>query len=216
MPANREDWLARAVQKIEAYVFRPLELKMPEKWCITCGWAKGASTRAIGVCIDPVCAKDGTTHLFIMPTQDQPFRILGTITHEMIHAIVGVKEQHKGRFKDVVAMLQFSKPLTQSAPVEGTPVYAALEAIMAELGPYPHAAVVPRPKPSKPPQWVRWKSTVEESYTVLANTKKVAKYGMPRDPWGKEMMPVDPEKIFTAKPDPRQHELFHDDQDSDG
>jgi hypothetical protein len=213
---NREEWLTLAIQKIEQAVFNPLDKRMPKKWKATCGWVKGASAHAIGVCVDPICTKDGTTHIFVMPTQENSMEVLGTLTHEMIHAIVGVDAGHKEPFKFVVKKLQMSKPMTKSHPVAGTPLWTKLEQILLELGPYPHAAVVPRKKPTKPHGWARWKSVKEEKYTVLANTKKVAKFGMPRDPWGFEMVPVDPSKIFGVHPDPRQKDLFELPGEPDG
>lgn len=205
---NREEWLTKAIIKIEMAVFWPLQMKMPTKWKATCGWSKGASAKAIGVCVDPVCAKDGTTHIFVIPTQDNAMNILGTLTHEMIHAIIGVDAGHKAPFREVVKKLEMSKPMTSSHPVPETALWKALEEILAGLGPYPHAAMVPRKKPSKPQPWARWKSAKEPKFTVLANTKKVAQYGLPRDPWGFEMVPVDPGKIFGLKLDPRQKNLF--------
>ena len=206
--ANREDWLNRAVVLLEKYVFEPQELKMPEKWAVSCGWSKGASSQAIGVCVDPTCSKDATTHMFIIPTQDDAMSVLGTLAHEMIHAIVGIDQKHGGRFREVAHLLEFSPKMTTTAPVPGTPAYAAIEVARAELGHYPHAAMVPRKKPSKPHEWARWRSVKEKKYCVLANTKKVAEFGIPRDPWGFEMEPVDPKKIFGVHIDPRQKDLF--------
>jgi hypothetical protein len=206
--SDREAWLTRAVTKIEVSVFWPMELKMPEKWAVTCGWAKGASAQAIGTCVDPICSKDGTTHMFVVPTQENGMSVLGTLVHEMVHAIVGVKEGHRRPFLDLAKKLQMSKPATRSHPVPETPLWAKLQEILEALGPYPHAAMVPRKKPSKPQDWARWKSKKEPKYTVLVNTKKVAEFGIPRDPWGFEMTPVDPGKIFGLKLDPRQRELF--------
>lgn len=205
---NREEWLNRAVVLIEQYVFEPEDLKMPEKWAISCGWSKGASAKAVGVCVDPSCSKDGTTHLFVVPTQEVALDVLGTVAHEMIHAIVGHEHKHGGRFREVALQLEFSPKMTTTAPVPGTPAYAAIEEVLKELGPYPHAAMVPRRKPTKPHGWARWRSKQEKTYCVLVNTKKVAAFGIPRDPWGKEMEPVDPKKIFGVVIDPRQRDLF--------
>lgn len=205
---NREDWLNRAVGLLEEYVFAPIDLKMPEKWAVSCGWSKGASAKAIGVCVDPVCSKDGTTHLFIVPTQDDAMGVLGTLAHEMIHAIVGLDQKHAGKFRVVALQLEFSPRMTSTGPVKDTPVYAAMEVVLGMLGPYPHAAMVPRKKPTKPQPWARWRSVKEKTYCVLVNTAKVIEFGIPRDPWGFEMKPVDPKKIFGLVLDPRQKDMF--------
>jgi hypothetical protein len=205
---NREEWLNRAVKLLEDYVFWPVSMKMPEKWAISCGWVKGSSAQAVGVCVDPICTKDGTTHLFVVPTQEDGLSVLGTIAHEMIHAIVGVEHKHGGEFRKAAQSLEFSPKMASTGPVPGTPAYAAIEVVLGMLGPYPHAAIVPRRKPTKPHPWARWRSVKAKDYCVLANTKKIAEHGIPRDPWGFEMEPVDPSKIFGVVLDPRQKSLF--------
>lgn len=200
----REEWLEKSVKLLEEKVFKNPSLMehpsaMPEKWKITCGWAKGVTDRCMGACVDPVCSKDGTTHLFIIPTQEDSFSVLSTIVHEMIHAIVGIQEGHTGKFRDMALYLQMTKPMTSSHIVPETPVYNVVMEILEIMGPYPHAAMVPKMKPTKPTQWVRWRSRKAPLYTVLANTKQVIEHGIPRDPWGKEMVPCDPGKVFGVQ-----------------
>lgn len=210
---TREEWLTEAIRLLETDLFGlkglvgKEVLKMPAKWQVTCGWCKGMTAKGIGMCVDPVCSKDGTTHIFVVPTQEDQMSIMGTLTHEMVHAIVGIKESHKGRFVEVSRLLGLVGKPTMCTVGPDTPAWTVCADIIRRLGPYPHAAMVPRAKPSKPSPWVRWRSKTMPKFTVLANTKQVAKYGMPRDPKGDEMMPVDPGKVFGIKQDPRQERL---------
>ena len=211
--STREDWLVKAVKALEAGVFQNKNLvgdnkmSMPEKWAVTCGWCKGSSKYAQGVCVDPKCSKDGTTHLFIVPVQDQVMSILGTLLHEMVHAIVGVKEGHKRPFRECCKLIGLMGKVTSATIAKGTPTWTICEQIALQLGPYPHAAMVPHAKPTRPSPWVRWRSTTWPKYTILANTKHVIQYGVPRDPRGNEMIPVDPKKVFGIHHDPRQERL---------
>lgn len=213
MYTTREEWLKTAVARLEVVIFQNKDLvgrtpmKMPEKWAVSCGWCKGSSAKAVGTCVDPICSKDGTTHLFVVPTQEEVMSILGTLVHEMVHAIVGVKEKHLGKFKETITKIGLVGKPTQAGIGPDTIAWTVCEALAVELGPYPHAAMVPRAKPTKPSQWVRWQSVNWPKYTVLANTKKVIQYGMPRDPKGDEMTPMDPSKVFGVKQDPRQERL---------
>jgi hypothetical protein len=221
MMNTREEWLAEAVRRLDAGVFQNPALmgkqlaKMPEKWQVTCGWCKGMSSNSIACCVYPECSKNQTTHLFVIPTQDDPFSVMGSLTHEMVHAIVGKTHAHGGDFLKMVRVIGLVGKPTQCTAIRGTALGDVCEAIIKDIGVYPHAAMVPFRKPTKPSPWVRWKSKNWPEFTVLANTKKVAKYGLPRDPKGDEMMPVDPDKVFGIKQDPRQPKLPHVDEGED-
>lgn len=210
---TREEWLTEAIRLLEIDLFGEPDLvkkkllKMPVKWQATCGWCKGMTARGIGMCVDPICSKDGTTHIFVVPTQEEPMSILGTLVHEMVHAIVGIKEGHKDKFVTVSRLLGLVGKPTHCTVGPDTIAWKICESVLKKLGKYPHAAMVPRAKPTKPSPWVRWRSKTIPKFTVLANTKQVAKYGMPRDPKGEEMTPVDPGKVFGIKQDPRQERL---------
>lgn len=193
-------WLSKAVVAINNEVFKPVKLEFPEKWAISCGWVKGSGPKAIGVCVDPLCSADGTTELFVVPTQSEPMSVLGTITHEMVHAIVGLKEKHDGMFISVCKALGMKKPWTQCGPVPGTALWSTIEGIAQALGPYPHAAVVPRKKPTEPQTEHRWISRRNPKFGVLISTGTIIKIGRPKDPWGEDLIPKYPDRVFRASP----------------
>lgn len=216
MPAvnTREEWLVAAIRELEKCVFANPELvgrepvKMPEKWKVTCGWCKGMSSKGVACCVPKGQSKDGTTHLFVVPTEDNPWEVLSHLVHEMIHASDDCASGHAGHFKEVMKRLGLDGKPTKCGVAKGSIADRECQGILQRLGPYPHQAMAPRKKPTKPSPWVRWKSKTWPKYTVLINTKKVIQYGIPRDPKGDEMMPVDPEKVFGIKADPRQETLF--------
>lgn len=206
---TREEWMTKAINQIEQVVFKPIDLRMPEKWAVTCGWCKGSSAKYVGVCVDPICSADGTTHIFIVPTEDDGLQVLRILAHEMVHAIVGIDEKHGGRFAEVCDQLQFTHPYTAAMPEIGTPVYAELQATLDALGPYPHVRMVLKKKPKKESKWVRLFSSSDDEYTLRISTLSIERFGMPRDPNGKEMLFADPEKDpRQPEVDERQEELF--------
>lgn len=205
---TREEWMSEGIRQIEKAVFNPIDLKMPEKWAVSCGWAKGASAKFIGICVDPICSADGTTHIFVVPTEDDGFRVLQVLAHEMIHAIVGLEEKHGGKFAELCDALGFSYPYTQALPEPGTSTFEALGIILLNLGPYPHVRMILKKKPKKESKWVRLLSASDEEYTVRISTLSIERFGMPKDPNGKEMLFADPTKDPRQEaPDPRQEPL---------
>jgi len=198
--SEREAWLSKAVVAINAEVFIPLKLPMVEKWAISCGWVKGSSAKAVATCVDPVCSVDGITELFVAPTEIGAINVLGHITHEMIHAIVGQDQKHDGNFIVVCRALDMVPPWTKTGPVPGTKCGQAMERIAALLGPYPHSALVPRKKPSPGVSEHRWISRKEPKWGVLVSTGNVVKFGRPKDPWGEDCIPKYPERVFGAAP----------------
>lgn len=191
---TREEWLVRAMERLDDLFFDNIGRKLPEKMRVSCGFPRGHA-RAIGQCWDPEVSTDGTYEMFICPTQAEPIPVLATLLHEMVHACVGIKAGHKKPFKDL-AIKEFGlagKP-TATFAEPNTPVYAKLMALAEELGPYPHAPMQKKMKPKKEPKWVRLYSPREPSYGVVLNKDKLEEFGRPKDPWGDEMKFKDEEK----------------------
>ena len=92
---------------------------------------------AIGQCWDRTNSNDGTYEIFISPELDQPFEILHTLAHEMIHAIVGCEAGHKGEFVTWCKRIGLVKPWTATTP--GPELAATLAIYALQLGPYLHA-----------------------------------------------------------------------------
>lgn len=192
MQTTREGWLREAVKRMEERYFIPHDQRMPEKWAVSCGFPYGHA-RAIGQCWDPGVAGDGTTHMFVCPTQTDPVVVLATLLHEMIHAIVGVKEGHKKPFGVVARRVGLAGKLTATYAEEGSELYEGLKALAEELGPYPHGGLAKRSKNKRKAMggWVRLASPNNPDYKVLVSPKKMEEFGAPRDPWGDEMLPVE-------------------------
>ena len=188
---TREGWLKAAIAELNEEFFASAGYKLPKKLQCSCGFPRGHA-RAIGQCWDPGVSADGTTHLFICPTQAEPMRVLDILLHELIHAAVGIKEGHKGKFKKVAREFGLEGKLTATTVTEGSELWKRLAKCNQRLGKYPHAAMQKRApkKGTGGSGWLRYMSPEEEKYRVVVSPKMIEEHGAPQDPWGNEMIPV--------------------------
>jgi len=137
---TREEWLVAAVAAL-APLFSALEETLPEVR-VSVGWpgGNGRKNSVIGQCWSTKVAADSVSQLFISPVLDDAVRVLDVLAHELIHAIDDCQSGHKGRFAKIAKALGLTGKMT--ATVAGDDLKAKLEEIAAELGAYPHAALV--------------------------------------------------------------------------
>lgn len=190
---TREDWLTRATVALSEKFF-PLadgRTRMPEKWACSCGFPY-KSREAIGQCWPPTVSGDGTTHMFVCPTQAEPVRVLDILLHEMGHAAVGCDKGHGKEFKVFCREVGLEGKATATVANPGTELHATLSRIAEELGPYPHVAisktVQKKRKEKKAGGWVRLMSETKSEYRVVISPKQLEEHGYPCDPWGDEMV----------------------------
>lgn len=191
---TREGWLMAAVAELDKAFFNNGGYTLPKKLGCSCGFPKGARGKAIGQCWSHETSTDGTINMFICPTQDEPVRVLDILLHELCHAQLGTDVGHKGPFKKLVKEFGLAGKATATYAEEGGELWRKLAHIAEGLGPYPHKAMKPSAKKAKRGSmggWVRLFSTTEEDYKVLVSPKQIEEHGLPRDPWGDEMVPVD-------------------------
>lgn len=122
--------------------------------------------------------------------------MLDILLHELIHAAVGTEEGHRGEFKRVALALGLQGKMTATIAEPGTELHGKLSRIARELGPYPHKALnkntgTEKRKKEKKGGWVRLMSETENEYRVVISPKQLEEHGVPRDPWGDEMVPVE-------------------------
>jgi hypothetical protein len=204
MHATREAWLRQAAEMIELEFFRPLNLQLPPKWGISCGFC--GNSKAIGICVSPDCAADGTVHMFICPRLDDPVKVMETVAHEMVHAIVGLEHKHGGEFRRVATTIGLTGRMTATRASEE--MVLRLAPMVTVLGPYPHKALVRRRKAKPTNGWERYRSVNSDTYKVTVSPIQVEEHGAPRDPWGDEMVPVKDDKKVV----PRQLKLKDEDE----
>lgn len=137
--ATREDWLnafITAARPIFAAVNAPLPLKVRVAIGFT---SRGIRGSRIGECWSTEASEDGHYEIFIKPTLDNAARICDVLTHELIHAAVGIKAGHGPAFKRVMIALGLKgKP---TATVAGEDWYRWALPIIADLGAFPYGAM---------------------------------------------------------------------------
>lgn len=145
---TREEWLQAAAVKLSALIQKAGE-DVPGSY-ISVGFPKGARVgrgrRAVGQCWDGALSSDSKPHIFICPTQQQD-NVLHILLHELIHAVVGTEAAHRGPFITLAKKVGLVRPWTATSP--GEELLQKLNDIAKELGPYPHALLVPVEKKKK-------------------------------------------------------------------
>jgi hypothetical protein len=136
---SREAWLAAGAGHI-ASDFRIAGYRIPEKMRFSIGFpSTGRQGAAVGECWSATHSHDGTHEIFIRADQDDPAKVLAILTHEMVHAAVGVEARHGPLFRKCALAVGLKGPMRHTT---AAPTLAARLASIAEcLGPLPHAAL---------------------------------------------------------------------------
>lgn len=208
---NREEWLINSVKALEEVFFDGNGYTLPNRIMVSCGFPRGHA-KAIGQCWDPKVTKDGTIHIFICPTQGDGMRVLDIMLHELIHAAVGLKEGHRGKFKKLALEFGLEGKMTATHVVPGSELHRKLAAILTQLGDYPHATILTKDRPRLGPspsdgdgdgegeepkgrtKWVVYVSTKEPEFRVTMSPFVIKEFGVPLDPWGEKMVDRDAPK----------------------
>jgi hypothetical protein len=113
---------------------------VPDNVRVTCGWpSKGALARKnqrIGECWSDRASKGKLFEMFISPSLAEPVEVLGVLTHELVHATVGLEAKHGKLFKRCALAVGLAGKMR--ATTTGPELAKVLDKIAAKLGPYPH------------------------------------------------------------------------------
>lgn len=198
MTLTRDQWLTQAMNKIVEKVFKPVELSIPPLTKIACGICPG---KAIGICANPEFADDGATHIWITPEHgaDDVMTILGTIVHELVHANCfadGYMEHGHGHpFNKRIRDVGLAGKPKSTIVEEGSELWATLEGIAVDLGPYDHKPLRKKEKKTRQSEIVTWISESDPEFEVKCKYSVSVEKGTPRDPEGNPMVPKDQAKF---------------------
>lgn len=132
---NREQWLTNYVAATSHWYDDPLP---PVRLGV--GFtSKGARSKRVGECWTTKASDDGTAEIFIHPQMVEPLDVAAVVAHELIHAAIGHEAKHGPLFKRVAIGLGLEGKMTATEP--GPLFVERVTPILAELGPYPHAAL---------------------------------------------------------------------------
>lgn len=204
---TRETWLVEAVSLIKSALFDPRELWLPPIIRVSPGLCPG---KALGICVDSDCAKDGSCNIFVSPTLDDPMEILAVLAHELVHACVGNECKHGGLFLKTFRDIGFECKPTNCAVLPDQELYHTLMGVAVSLGVYPHAQLIKKVKEKKRHKWLSFSSTTNDEFIVRANYDTVVELGPPRDHTGEPMVPKDPDAWAELEQQAEQEEKEKD------
>jgi hypothetical protein len=139
-PMTREQWLIAACRHLSPILDEAGA--MSPSVAVSIGFPKRrrGGMAHLGECWDGSLTADGRPAIFVSPILQDPLRILDVLLHELVHAAVGVKCGHRGRFVTVARACGLEgKP---TATIAGSNLRSRLNALSVELGPLPHAALM--------------------------------------------------------------------------
>lgn len=176
----RESWLEAAVEKMKPH-FKNVGYDVPAIR-VSCGWPSSGGLaerkRTIGQCWAKEAASDGKCQIFISPWLENSGEIgvLPTLVHEVVHAVVGIKEAHNKVFKKCALAVGLEGKMTSTHAGEAL-MKLCMEWTEA-LGEYPHAKLDPKQRPTKKQTTRMVKMECDEcGYVCRASRKWITEKG---------------------------------------
>lgn len=137
--ATREEYLNAFIEKARPH-FERVNAPLPANVRVAVGFtSRGIRGARIGECWSDSASEDGHFEIFIKPTLEGAARICDVLTHELVHAAVGLDKGHNAHFKRVCASLGLVGKAT--ATQAGEDWYKWALPILDELGDIPYGAI---------------------------------------------------------------------------
>lgn len=147
---TREDWLNAFIDAARPQ-FDACNAPLPMNVRVSVGFtSKGLKGSRIGECWSDMASDDGHFEIFIKPTLNDVARVCDVLTHELVHAAVGLDKGHGPMFKRVANSLGLEGKAT--ATVAGTAWFQWALPIIEALGPIPYAAITGGASSGRPKQ----------------------------------------------------------------
>jgi len=136
---TREEYLNAFIEAARPH-FERVNAPLPSNVRVAVGFtSRGLKGSRIGECWSDSASDDGHFEIFIKPTLDGEARICDVLTHELVHAAVGLDAGHNQHFKRVATSLGLMGKAT--ATVAGEAWYKWALPIIDKLGPMPYGAI---------------------------------------------------------------------------
>lgn len=147
---TREAWL-NAFVLYSREQFARVGAPLPEKVRVSVGFTStGARSNRVGECWHNEASADGHFEIFLKPTLESDARIADILTHELVHAAVGIEAGHGPAFAKVARALGLTGRMTSTTATEDW--YRWALPILKELGPMPYAQLTSGKSTAKPKQ----------------------------------------------------------------
>lgn len=137
--ATREEYLNAFIEEARPQ-FERVNAPLPTNVRVATGFtSRGSRGARVGECWSDSSSADGHFEIFIKPTLEGAARICDVLTHELIHAAVGLDAGHNAHFKRVSTSLGLTGKATATVAGEGWYQWAL--PIIDKLGPMPYGAL---------------------------------------------------------------------------
>lgn len=187
----REVWLQKAVSKLRTGLFKQVGLDVPPVR-VSVGFPSRRVGKAIGQHWGPAASSDKKDSIFICPTVENPLGangVLGTLVHELVHAVVGPQAKHGPDFKNAAWKVGLTGKMTETVP--GPTLERHLRKLSKDLGKYPHRALNLDKNPVKKQTTRMLKMECGEcGYIARASNKCIEEHGPVLCPCNREKMEV--------------------------
>ena len=183
MQTLREAWLHAAIELVRP-LFTEKHYVIPE--ChVSVGFAStGVRSGHIGQCWSAHSSSDARNQIFISPALSEPFEVIDTLVHELVHAVDDCQHKHGKEFKKMALSLGMKGPMRSAGA--GPQLKVKLEAVASQLGPYPHGKLSAPSK--KAVRRDRPRAKCSECGYQVPMLKKFLSYGPPICPKDKVEM----------------------------
>lgn len=183
---SREDWLLAAITELRP-MFKMRGFMLPERIRVSVGFPGGGKRQfnSDNQCFAAINGKDGAYELFVSPFLDDEVKVLGALTHNLIHAAVGVKSGHRAPFQNCAAAMGLEPPWIATHEGSAFKLGVAKPVLAALATKYPHARMSNADVNSGPKkQGTRLIkcSCATCGYTVRTTTKWIITSGAPKCP----------------------------------
>jgi len=136
---TREQWLQAFIEASRER-FADINAPIPPNVRVAVGFtSRGLKGSRIGECWSDVSSDDGHFEIFLKPTLTDTALVCSTLTHELIHACVGLDQGHNATFKRVATSLGLVGRMSATTP--SAEWFAWALPVIESLGPMPYAAI---------------------------------------------------------------------------
>lgn len=138
LKVNREAWLRAAYALIRKELLPKAPAVVAISWSFPSKGGTKASRRTIGECHykgGSAVQVEGDRVILISPTLQQPFALLETLVHEMVHAALPMGSGHRAPFSRLAKSIGLVKPWT--ATTAGPELKAKIEGWLKRLPAWP-------------------------------------------------------------------------------
>lgn len=194
-PQNREAWLILAAEAMGPWLTEVDDVELvPLR--VSVGWPGGrAAKTTVGQCWPTTSAADGVAQIFMSPVrgEESTVDVLGTLLHEMIHAVDDCESGHRKEFIRIARALGFEAKWTSSGN-RTDELTERLTGLAERLGPFPSAAILGGRAADTPKAQTNRQLKVEcadgNGYKVRLTQKWLDEFGAPFCPCHGNQMEV--------------------------